>query len=83
MSKTQYVIQISLDEDAGVYYVRNSDVPGLHVEADTIDEVMAIVRDVLPDLVKHNLPDNDKRWSILGRRKVTTKVSSLEFVASA
>jgi len=37
------------DSEAKVYFAE-SDIPGLHVEAETFDELVAIVRDVLADL---------------------------------
>jgi hypothetical protein len=42
------------DADAGVFYAE-SNVPGLHVEAESLDEMLEILRDVLPDLIRANL----------------------------
>jgi hypothetical protein len=51
------VVNAARDEDAGVWFVESSDLPGLHVEAPTLDSLVEIVVDVAPDLVAANLPD--------------------------
>lgn len=42
------------DKDAGVYTAFSPNVKGLHVEAESLDEVLQAVRDVLPELLEIN-----------------------------
>jgi hypothetical protein len=53
MAKELYVNALR-DADAGVFYAE-SNVPGLHVEAESLDEMIEILLDVLPDLIRANL----------------------------
>jgi predicted RNase H-like HicB family nuclease len=46
-----YVVHVCHDSETGRYYVDSSDIPGLHVEADTFEEFVNIVQDVAPDLL--------------------------------
>ncbi len=46
-----YVINLRYDVENHIYFVYESDIPGLHIEAATVDEVFEIVRDVAPDLL--------------------------------
>ncbi|MDP4026415.1 DUF1902 domain-containing protein [Methylobacterium sp. NEAU 140] len=50
-----FTVTVCHDEATGVWYVLDSDLPGLHVEAATLDALVAIIQDVTPDLVV-NLP---------------------------
>jgi hypothetical protein len=45
------VVNIGFDPENKLYFVHDSDVPGLTVEAASVDEVIEIVRDVAPDLI--------------------------------
>jgi len=49
-----YEVVIARDEESGQFYVHESDVIGLNACADTIDELIAIIQDVAPDLIEHN-----------------------------
>jgi predicted RNase H-like HicB family nuclease len=42
------------DDEAGVYYAYSPNIKGLHVEGDTLDEVLQNVKDVLPYLLEIN-----------------------------
>ncbi len=46
-----FTIKVSHDEAAQVWFVHESNVPGLHAEAATLDDLIAIIEDVTPDLV--------------------------------
>lgn len=46
-----YVVHVGHDVGQGVYYVLSSDIPGLNVEAPSIEQLMEITRDVAPDLL--------------------------------
>ena len=43
-----------LDADAQVWYVHQSDVPGLHAEAETLDELLAELLTLVPELINAN-----------------------------
>lgn len=53
-----FTVTVCHDEAAGVWYVHDSDLPGLHAEAATLDALVAIIADVTPDLAV-NLPETD------------------------
>jgi len=55
----QFTITVSHDEKEGVWFVQNSDVPGLNAEAATLDELVDVLADLAPDLVATNLPSAD------------------------
>ncbi|WP_020175241.1 DUF1902 domain-containing protein [Methyloferula stellata] len=54
-----YVVHVSQDRETGRYYVDSSDIPGLHVEADTFEEFVNIVQDVAPDLLGEAAPGSE------------------------
>ena len=47
-------VYVRLDEKSQVWYVDKSDVPGLHVEADSQDELLKEVLALLPELIVAN-----------------------------
>ncbi len=53
MSKNTFYIQAHWDEDAGVFY-SESDIEGLHIEAPTLEEFEAIMKEVATDLILAN-----------------------------
>ncbi|GJD33323.1 DUF1902 domain-containing protein [Methylobacterium aerolatum] len=46
-----FTVKVSHDQEAGVWFVHESDIPGLHAEAATLDDLIAVIEDVTPDLV--------------------------------
>ena len=56
MSGTAFNIIVAHDADDSVWHVVDSDVPGLAAEADSYDELVAIIADVVPELIAANLP---------------------------
>jgi len=50
------IVQVlcAFDEEAGVWFVEESDVPGLHVEAPTQEDMLEELRQLLPELVRLN-----------------------------
>ncbi len=46
-----YNVNIAHDDEHGVYFVVSSDIPGLNIEAPTLDELVTIVKDVATDLL--------------------------------
>jgi len=55
MSK-QYRVEAVWDPEVSAYYAR-SDVPGLNVEADTLEAFIEIVKDLAPELIHDNAPE--------------------------
>jgi hypothetical protein len=53
----QLTVTVAHDEREGVWYVQSSDVPGLNAEAPTLDALVEVIADLVPDLVAANLPD--------------------------
>jgi hypothetical protein len=49
-----FTVKAEWDEDAGVWYVSDSDVPGLATEAPTVEELEARILAIVPDLVDLN-----------------------------
>jgi hypothetical protein len=52
-----FIIHVEFDPEHKCYFVHESDVPGLVVEASSFDEVIEIVRDAAPDLLGAQAPD--------------------------
>jgi hypothetical protein len=53
MTKRSFIVNAVWDDEAQVYYCE-SDIFGLHVEAETFDEFRAVVLDVAADLIAAN-----------------------------
>jgi len=49
-----YYVKADWDEEAGVWYVTNTDVPGLVAEAATPGELLALLYTLIPELVDLN-----------------------------
>jgi hypothetical protein len=48
---------VSHDKAHKVWHILSSDIPGLNVEAETLDELIDVISDVAPDLIAANLPE--------------------------
>lgn len=44
-------VRAAWDDEASVWYVEESDIPGLVTESDTLDGLRQRIRDILPDLL--------------------------------
>jgi predicted RNase H-like HicB family nuclease len=53
---TTYTVSAHWDDEAEVFYSR-SDLPGLHVEAATLDEFLALVSELAPVVLAENVPE--------------------------
>jgi predicted RNase H-like HicB family nuclease len=49
-------VHVNHDAKEGIWFIQSSDVPGLHAEAATLDELVAVIEDLVPELVAANLP---------------------------
>ena len=57
MSKpADYKVHIAFDEEAARWYVSESDIPGLCLEAPSPAELIRKVTDAAPELIELNLP---------------------------
>jgi predicted RNase H-like HicB family nuclease len=54
-----YTITCEWDDEACVWYVAESDVPGLATEAATIEQLEAKLATMIPELVELNVPGAD------------------------
>ena len=52
MSDREYVVLAQWDADAGVWYVKATDIPGLNVEAETLEHFRDVVCDVAAELIE-------------------------------
>lgn len=63
--KEHFYVRAARDAEAGVWYVAETNIPGLNVEADTPQELMDVLSDVIPELLvangvlqgNHDLPE--------------------------
>ena len=46
-------------EESGILIVDHSDIPGLHLEAETIPEMIDAIDDIAPELIKYNIELDD------------------------
>ena len=66
-------VSVSHDKDVGVWYVLSSDVPGLHAEAETLDEMVAVIAELAPELIAANLPGTATGTPVCIQHMVSTK----------
>ncbi len=52
---SQFIIDITYDSEHGIYLGSCKDVRGLHVEGKSIEAILEVVHDVLPEMVADNL----------------------------
>ena len=50
-SSKAFKIKAVWDEEASVWYVAETNVPGLHAEAETQEELLEVLRELIPELV--------------------------------
>ena len=60
MAKKRYQISVMTCAESGVLVGTSPDIPGLTLEADSREQLLAAVSDVVPQLLTHNLklPEN-------------------------
>jgi predicted RNase H-like HicB family nuclease len=56
---TVIVVKAAYDAEAAVWYVEASDVPGLHLEGESLEVLVAKVPDALADLLADSRPVRD------------------------
>lgn len=50
-------VHLAQDEATCIWYIADSDIPGLHVEAETVHELIRKVEDVAPHLIELNVEE--------------------------
>jgi hypothetical protein len=53
----RFTITVSHDEKEGVWYVQESDMPGLNAESPTLDALIEVIADLAPGLLAANMPE--------------------------
>ncbi len=66
-------VVVNHDKEIGVWYVVSTDVPGLNVEAETLDELVSVVADLVPDFISANLPGSATDMPICIQHVVNAK----------
>lgn len=56
---TPNFVKAEWDEEAGVWYVSNTDVPGLAAEADSPEELLKLLDALIPELIELNALDGE------------------------
>lgn len=69
-----FTIQCEWDDEAKLWYVSESDVPGLVAEAPTVEDLNALLRRRIPELLALNCPDDFRRehevpWELIAKRQ--------------
>jgi predicted RNase H-like HicB family nuclease len=57
MSGQLIVVKAARDEEAGVWYVESSDVPGLNAEAETLEALIELLPPIVQDLIDEGALD--------------------------
>lgn len=58
-----FIVKASFDQEAGVWYVAESDVPGLATEADNFDDLCKKILVMVPELLELNGWDGENNGS--------------------
>ncbi len=65
-----YTIHVAWDDEAKAWYVQDSDVPGLCIEAATLERMAERLAEIIPELLEANgvHPANDVPFELLAAR---------------
>jgi predicted RNase H-like HicB family nuclease len=58
-------VTVAWDAENAIWFVERTDLPGLCVEARTLDEMKAVIDDLAPDLLETNVPAAKRDWPLL------------------
>lgn len=75
MKLKAYTVTCQWDDEARVWYVADSDVPGLATEADTVEEMGAKLQRMIPELLEMNESHEQCRevpFELIARRREVT-----------
>jgi hypothetical protein len=74
---TTYNVSVKHDPEIRVYYIEDSDIPGLHAESASADELFEIVHDLAADLVpKEDLAEASIQFHGLPAHQALTPVGA-------
>lgn len=59
-SQLSFRVFVSHDADNAVWFVVESDIPGLNVEAPSLDALVDAITDLAPELISANVADRDR-----------------------
>jgi hypothetical protein len=82
MPRTEFIVRVEWDDEAGVWYVSDSDLPGLVAEAETVDALREKVIVRAPELAELNRhlidwdPDGDIPVHLMAERLDRIRVPS-------
>jgi len=54
---SMFVVKATFDEEAGVWFTESTDIPGLHIEADSLDALRAKLPAAIEDLFEQGEGD--------------------------
>jgi hypothetical protein len=61
-----YFVKAEFDTEANVWHVSQTDVPGLAVEAETPEELLSLLKTIVPELLELNgVVEDDARFSVM------------------
>lgn len=75
-----YQVLLRRCDESGVFFVERSDIPGLHLESETIDQMVEAIDDIAPELIRCNLGFNG-RVSDIRIELIDAQVNSSAFVS--
>ena len=70
MSSRLILVKAAFDSEVRVWYIESSDLPGLNIEADTLDALAEKLPAAVLDLVQEGGIDGDEGWMSGGEREV-------------
>jgi Domain of unknown function (DUF1902) len=60
----QLAITVAYDEANKIWYVAETELPGLCAETTTLDEMKNVIDDLAPDLLETNVPSHKRNWPL-------------------
>ncbi len=64
IEQSHLTITVAYDPENSIWFVRESDLPGLCAEAGSLDALNEIIADLAPDLLETNLPVEQRQWPL-------------------
>jgi hypothetical protein len=72
-----FKIIVGYDAAAKIYFVQDSDLPGLHIECSSFEELVEIAVDAAPDLIEANVDVSARKAVLDFIRPVETRTVSM------
>lgn len=74
--KAIYRVKADWDDESGCWTATSEDIPGLVLEAETLDEIRSLVMDVGPELIESNCGFHDFDVPLILQAEYVTKLKS-------